>query len=699
MKNSIKSFIQVMVMIIIIFTVNISYGQTTNVTVNYSATGLVPGTIIDVPVVFNSTANVGTWQVVLYYNRDVLTYSSCDFDPVWTGLASPGVYVNLLLPVTGSEYPGQYATKVSWLSTITPPACNNRTAFTLHFVYNGGSTAIEVINPITTTTTTPAYKSLIKNPSANNITTVWTDGLADGPKVPITSKVAGGLWSSPSTWTPANVPSVSTNTEIFIGSTASPVVVDANLTVANNVTINSGAALTVNAGKTFTTTANFTIKNDGSFINMGASANTATVERMIAKDNSWHFLASPVDGAAIKPNFAPTVADNSFDFYRWDETEQLYLPGHPWTNIRNASGNYVSGFDNFEIGRGYLVAYSNSYAASATHSFVGTLGNGNKTITVSNSNNHFNLLGNPYPSAIDWDATAWGGDKTALFGPSASIRIWNETAGNYGVYSGGIGTNGVSNVIARDQSFFVEAIAAGSLVIPADARVHGTQAFLKSTAADLLKLKVSTTANTYSDEMIVRFDANTITGGIAKWPSLIAAAPSLYSVNNNENLTVNTLTALNSNLVVPVGFKAGVNGTYVIKASELNSFTTTTYVYLKDLTTNTVTDLNQNSMYAFTATTNDNANRFQLIFAMSALGISNNVIENTSIYSYDNSIYVNSNETIQQIAIYNTLGQLIKTIENKNGSIVVDMNGNPSAYYIVRVVTSKNVYSEKVLVK
>ncbi len=634
------------------------------------------GAIFNVPInISTSLTSARTIQVVLLYDITVLEYVDT------ANLQQSAHKVNVDKTVPGSikfTYQNQ---------SISPFTFNNGKLFDVRFKYLAGNTNLTFsTSPLRTNGCFIYTGSFI-------FFTNFTNGSIQGNGY-FANTINGGSWANAASWSSGIVPNNWHN--VTVGA-ISEVSISTN-SIAHDVTINNGGALTVNAGKTLTVAGSFTIQNGGSFINNGSGVNTAAVERTIAKDNAWHFLASPVDGAPIKPYFAPTAVDNTFDFYKWDETKDMYFD-LPWINIRTSSFSYASGFDNFEIGRGYLVAYSNSYTGSATHSFVGTLGNGDKMVTISNSLNHFNLIGNPYPSAIDWDATAWGGDRSALLGPVAAVRVWNENTGNYGVYSGGIGLNGMSNVIARDQSFFVEAISAGSLTIPNAARVHGTQAFLKSTVADIVKLNVSTTANSYSDEMIVKFDANAnASEGIAKWPSLLATAPSIYSVKNNENLTINTLTSVSSNLVVPVGFKAGVNGSYTIKASNLNSFTTPTYVYLKDINTNIITDLNQ-KMYTFAASTNDNANRFELIFALSPLGISNNVIENTSIYSYENTIYINSNETISQIAIYNTLGQLIKTFENKSGSISVNMDGNPTAYYIVRVVTSKNVYSEKVLVK
>jgi hypothetical protein len=81
------------------------------------------------------------------------------------------------------------------------------------------------------------------------------------------------------------------------------------------------------------------------------------------------------------------------------------------------------------------------------------------------------------------------------------------------------------------------------------------------------------------------------------------------------------------------------------------------------------------------------------------VGVNENGNTNTGIYSYDNNIYVNANEQIKQIAVYNTMGQLIKTTNNVNGLQKISMNGHATGYYIVKVITDKNVYSEKVLVK
>jgi hypothetical protein len=520
-------------------------------------------------------------------------------------------------------------------------------------------------------------------------------------------------WNNINNWSDGIIPSASTNVTV-LSALINPVV--ASGSVCNKLKIEAGASVEIPYNGTLTINGDLdiadnnslviksTVSGTGSLITKGnvPTGDKVKIERYIAKDNSWHFLSSPVDAQLIKPNFAPNTVDLTFDFFKWDEGTSVVYPSLPWINIRATNSSYATGFDNFENGRGYLVAYSSAYGGNATHEFNGTLNNGDKSINVGYSVNYFNLVGNPYASAIDWDAAGYTNRDNVLENTDPSIWIWNNTNGNYGTYKKNVaGTNGVTNIIAPHQAYFVQSKAAGTYTTPNTARVHpGTQNFLKSTPNDLLRLKVSSTANNYSDEIIVNFNSNAATNeGVGKWYSMLADAPSLYSVKNNKNLSINTFPSISNNMVIPVSFIAGINGTYNINASELNSFAANTYIYLKDLKTNFIQDLNQNATYSFVGLTTDNTERFQILFAFSPLNISNQLVNNSNIYTFENTVYINSNETINQILVFNALGQLIKEINKTDNVNSFSMNGFPTAYYIVKVITDKSVSSEKIFVK
>ncbi|MFZ4398620.1 MAG: T9SS type A sorting domain-containing protein [Bacteroidales bacterium] len=520
-------------------------------------------------------------------------------------------------------------------------------------------------------------------------------------------------WANSANWVNGSQPILSDN--IIVNSWASRQPhITSNATspaICNNLIINSGSSLTIDAGKALTVNGSL-INNAGisgllmksdangtaSLINASTNIN-ASAERYIANDNSWHFISSPIANQVIKPNFAPIIVNQSFDFYKWNPT--IPLSGLPWINIRDNNGIYASGFDNFETARGYLVAYSSSYSGSAIHSFDGYLNSEDQLINISHGINNYNLIGNPYPSALNWNDPGLLSNAIQTLGTIPAIWIWNQSTGNYGVYSNGNGTNLVSNVIAPHQGFFVNSISNGILNIPASAKIHpGNHNFLKETPSNTIKLHVSSTANSYSDEMIVNF-SNTATPnqGVVKWFSMIAEAPSIYSVKNGVNYSINTLTQITDNLAVPVYFKAGVNSIYTINASELISFDTSTSVYLKDLNSNVITDLKLNANYTYPSSTTDSTYRFQLIFKLNYLGTSTNILTGFHIFSYDNVIHINTNEFIKKILIYNTMGQIIKYIDNKNENTSVNMNKYPQGYYIVRVITNNNAYSEKVFLK
>jgi hypothetical protein len=490
-----------------------------------------------------------------------------------------------------------------------------------------------------------------------------------------------------------------------------------NLTFGGNLTIDSAksvyvfpnmylsvnGSLTNNAG-----ISGLIISADGtgsaSLIHSSAGVN-ATVNRFIPHyfTDEFHMLGSPVAAQAIAPLF-----NEPDGFYAWNE-----LLGD-WAEYASTASFAAAnnGQTNFIPGKGYAV----SYPFQTMKSFEGVLNQGTVNIpvttTISTNFSGFNFVANPYPSAINWDATTgWFRDILDNPGNEYAMWIWNPIEGTYGTYISntdlglgiGIGTSGVTSSIPLAQGFWVKSVntLGGTLSMTDAVRIHSSQVFLKSTSTtpEILRLKVTGTANPFSDEFVLRFGNANDQNGAEKMFSMYATAPALYATKNNKNWTVNNLTTIAQHPVVPISFKAGADGNYTIHAANLNSFSSSTYIYLKDLKTNVIKDLTQNANYTFAATTNDFADRFQLIFASSPLEISNKIIQNTSIYSYENTIFVAGNEAIKQISVYNTLGQLIKNYTNMDANCSISMKGNAAAYYVVKVISSKNVYTEKVFIK
>ncbi|MFZ4398657.1 MAG: BACON domain-containing protein [Bacteroidales bacterium] len=516
---------------------------------------------------------------------------------------------------------------------------------------------------------------------------------------PITSvftAAVSNVWENAANWD-HGIPGPITNASIAATKLA---IVNSNNLQCNNLTIAPLAKLTINAAKDLKINSTLTLMSDGSgsasLIDNGSLQTTTNiVERYIPHTNTdeFHMLASPLASQPISPVFNETDG-----FYVWNEATAN------WIEFDNtAAFTTVNGGSNFVPGRGYAI----SYPTIVTKTFSGgnlNTGTINIPLTVTAGlYSGWNFIANPYSSAINWNAiSGWSRNILADAGSDEkAIWVWNAATANYGAYisNAALGTNGVSRLIPSAQGFWVKASISGNLSMNNSIREHADLAFLKSTTTipDMIRLSVNGTTNTYSDELIIKFGNTNDLGGAEKMFSMDATAPGIYSTKSGKKWSISMLTTIADHPLIPVGFKAGVNGSYTITASDVNNFTTPCYSYLKDLTTNTITDLNQNASYTFTASSSDNTNRFQLLFAASPMSITNPNTQNTSIYIYNNNIYINSNEIVQQISIYNTLGQLLKTIEKTNNDTIISMKDYSAAYYIIKVQTTKNVYTKKLL--
>lgn len=396
---------------------------------------------------------------------------------------------------------------------------------------------------------------------------------------------------------------------------------DGAMTVASTSTVRLAANTSLEVKGTLSNqgTASSLLLSQGARLNHRTDGVAATKEWEIVSNGRYHFIAMPFSGtmpAICDGNFAPLTTNfnqstgETYDFYQWSEATDLAstvwnnLKGDNWTLNTTDFGNPPT----FAAGRGYVVRYFSDFAGSTTKAATGTLANGSHAVAITASNNTYNLIGNPYPSSIDWKAaTGWGRSMLATDGSAGhSIWIWNDAAGNYGAYSSGSatdeGTNSVGRYIAPGQGFFVKASTAGSLTMDNYVRKGSPSTFLKSTAP-VLALVVNNPATGYSDETRLEFGHPDNEGGVAKWWSLYPEAPSLYTPKDGRNLSISFLTDVASNPEIPVAFRAGVDGDYSLLVTQgLEGFERVT---LHDLATGTTQELLQNPVYPFSASTTD----------------------------------------------------------------------------------------------
>jgi hypothetical protein len=433
---------------------------------------------------------------------------------------------------------------------------------------------------------------------------------------------------------------------------------------------------------------------------------TATVERYInGAAWDWHLLSSPVAAQAISGEFTPSTS--GYDFYTW------YEPQLTWVNFKNTTtaptwNTANNGTTNFIPGTGYLVAYQ---AANPTKIFQGTLNSGTVNFSLTyggqSTYKYFNLVGNPYPCAIDWKAVSgWNRINLVENGTGKyDYWIWNNTVGNYGVFnsggSDGSGTNSVGRYIAMGQGFYVLARQSGNFSIGNEVKASSSQPWLKSGEAEsgLLRLKMTSSANTYSDEMFIEFDPASEDGGSTKFWSFYAEAPEIYSVKEGNNYSINRYNAFSDDLLITVAAKTGVSATYTLQASNIADFNLSNDVWLIDQKTGIITNLKQTPSYSFTGTPSDDRNRFQLVFR-SITDVQELSRANFTVTAADKSILVRSSRSGESctIQVFNILGQLVSSIR-MNGNDEVKIPLAQQGIYVVSVISKGSSFSSKVVLR
>ncbi|MCD4746383.1 MAG: T9SS type A sorting domain-containing protein [Bacteroidales bacterium] len=487
--------------------------------------------------------------------------------------------------------------------------------------------------------------------------------------------VTNSTWSTATNWSRGSAPVSTDNVGIVNYQGGTSPIISGSVT-CNNLCIGLSAALTINPGNDLSVdenlfnnggTTGLVIKSDatgtGSLIE--SSGVDATVERYYT-GGEWHFISSPISNAKA------------------GMFSGMYLQSHDETS--NNYSDVTLTTDPLNVMQGYALYNSNT----ATAQFSGILNTG----AVGSANNvtrnglGWNLVGNPYPSSLDWDAAS-GWTKTNVEN-ATYIHVNNAT---WAEYVGGVGANGGTRYIAPEQGFFVRVSAGqtlGTLNMNKNVRVHNATIFFKDEVADIVRLEV--TGNGYTDETVIRFLEEATPQFDGNWDAhklfgTVAEAPQIYSTAN-EFMAINSLPETE---IVPVDVKAGVSGVFTISATETSEFET---VILEDVYTGKTTDLNNNT-YTYTYNVSDE-NRFIVHF--SPLGVDEPEKAPVNIYSYNKDIYVTvPGGTKGDIVVYNIMGQEIANapINSALSKVTLNKSGN----YIVKVLSKQSVVSRKVFIK
>ena len=493
-------------------------------------------------------------------------------------------------------------------------------------------------------------------------------------------------WNTAVNWTPNLVPTASHNVIVPDG-TDDLVVNQAMGTPAkcNNLTIEAGAKVVISAGKALTVNGTLTnsegnggllIESDengtGSLIQHSTSVG-ATIKRYLtgssdpANQNMYHFVSIPTYYSNPLSGLFLGSYLYILDAAQTDPTNSNYYG--KWVNLGDPTTTPLS------IASGYMVFYP---GASHTYTFTGNLNTGTFTPTVTFGGTYtFNLVPNPYPSAINWGAS--GGWLKSNIG--ATAWIWNSSAGNYTTLSG-------NSYVPAGQAFIVMASGTPVLTVDNNACVHNAQGYYKSNQENMLK--ISTQCNNFYDETYVGFNSSATPGfdleldGFKLWG--LEEAPQLWTEAAEFRMSLNQLPLPSGSLVVPLDFKTSYSGEVTLSFSGIESIDQSMPIRLEDKLNGSVTDLRQTGNYIFSHVPSNPEKRFNLIFGYPD-GINATGTNDGKVWISGKSIFINPGNLSGEegrLEIFDLLGQSLYS-----GSVKLDhltsINPSVNGMVIVRL--------------
>jgi len=472
---------------------------------------------------------------------------------------------------------------------------------------------------------------------------------------------------------------------------------------------------TLNANENFTllSSDSQTALIDGS--GTGQVNGNVTIQRYLFSGFGYKYLSSPFQAATVS-EFSDDMklADPFPALYRYDES----MTTSGWVDYVEPAGvlNPVEG---------YAVNFGET-DPPIIFDVTGVVNNGSLSTTLYNHNNTysqgFNLIGNPYPSPIDWDAPS-GWTKTnidnALYYFETSTT--DQYGGTYVTYAEGVSSNGMAtNLIPSMQGFFVHVSdgawpVTGTLAMNNSVRITDLTHPLTKSDTDsrsLIRLSAEFSDDTVSvDPVVIYFDekaTNEFDGQLdaLKLMNTDFMVPNIYAIGSDGvKLSISALPVISDTLLtVPLGLKINRDGNIIFKIRNLEGTLADMEIFLSDLTAKTEHDLLSGKEYTLDLTTGLYENRFFLNFRNLETGIPDYYDGDDlfSVYSYHGILKLEISTlpaTEGTLFISNLTGQMLLITKYYEPGYYELNPGLKNGIYIVSFISGNKKSSKKVFIQ
>lgn len=526
--------------------------------------------------------------------------------------------------------------------------------------------------------------------------------------------------------------------------------------IGKNLVIKPGGTLTVKTGNSLTivdditnetTASSFVVESDANLKqNNDAAVNSAnlTVRRNAnLKRLEYNYWGAPVTGQMLK-SFSPNTVNSRFMTYN-ESDDLFYAVANPVTTP-------------FTVGKGYAIRADNTYPTTLPRQvfngqFVGAINNGVITTPINCTSctattNGFNLIGNPYPSNLDFSLLQ-SANSSLIYN---TYYVWTNNSynpamqgssypgsgiiNNYSVYTAlgglaapygftGLGTNNPVNTndplgtptcpscmvpnkfIKVGQGFIVKAKTAGTLTFNNSMRSTDASSLFfnknsnaKEAEIDRFWISLQTPLDFVSPILLgyasgatndyeLDYDAELLSEG----------SDSFYSLLNTQKLAIQGRYPFTTSDVIPLGANFYTTGTYVIRLDDKDGiFANGQAIYLKDKLLNTTVNL-QDGNYTFTTNvTGAVLNRFEILYNYTGtLGTDTQIKKELLVYKQGNYFVIESPDVMNVIRLYDASGNLITERKPKSKTTRIETIRLINGVYVIDIDTTNKKYTKKVI--
>lgn len=466
----------------------------------------------------------------------------------------------------------------------------------------------------------------------------------------------------------------------------------------------------------------FTLNTDGKSI----------LRKETALKNAWYYYtywSSPVKDITIAEAFPNTDSNRRFWFNTanyWDSNgDNVDDDGNDWVIAEGSSIMTPS--------VGYIATSSRlgPYPSTDIVTFRGSLNTGDITRNIvynANNTNNWNLIGNPYPSALDFNAFhAANSDVIAgtaylwsHYSPPLDTnpgnQLLNFSQDDYAMYVTGVdaGIAGASGVkptqyIASCQSFFVVGLANRIAIFTNAMRkavVANNSPFFKDSNSKKDTIKNKLWINLTSDNGVFNQILTAYVDGATNGddglsydaPRILANnyAALLYShiEHSTKKFAIQgkDITSLDADEIIRLGFATNISTetAYTLSIAQLQGdFLTNNTIYLKDNYLDIIHSLSD-SNYTFTSEVGEFNDRFEVVFNNQSVPTDalTTITNALSIIDLDNGevkFIAPNNLTIRNVTIFDLLGRKLNQFKGQNTEETYHLHSLKSSIYIAKI--------------